>query len=391
VIQVGVFLQLLFVMKFALDFLSPFRDVNFILVNVVCVLFIFFRRDLLTLLSRKEVQILFCYILCCTIWLVNNWSVLFYFKFLSFSLLYVVVRCSAAVLDSNYLLLITTRLLRVFIGLMLVNFVVSFVLFNPALREFYNFEHANLLGSYILLSLPFIYLLMLNGEMHVLNKFSIVFMAFLSTSTGALLSSLMVLIDFRRLSLSLVLRFFVMAFSLACVAFVTLQLFLPESFTKIFGPLLLIYDGGLGDLKFLADNRIPMRELGEEYQGSFVWRMYAYFVFIDFLSSQSVYSVFFGSGFLGFLEVWDGIAPHNDFLLLLLDFGLLGFLPFVYFFLTILLRVVRYQPLFIPLILVLLIRLLFENNLYSYYVMSGVVMNGVFLWVYSLQSKKVSE
>ena len=387
-IQIGVFLQMLFVIKFALDFLSPLRDVNFLILNISCVLFIFFRRDLLALLSKKEVRLIFFYVICCTIWFVNNWSVTFYLKFLSLSLLYVVIKCATIVLSESEILLITTRLLSVFIMFMFVNFVLSFSLYDPASREFYNFEHANLLGSYVLLPLSFIYLLMIGGRGGYFNKYVLVFMAFLSTSTGALLSSLLVLIDFRKVSLSLVLRFFFLVFSFSGVSFIILQMFLPEVFTKIFGPILLVYSGGLGELKFLADHRLPMQELGDEYQGSFVWRMYAYFIFVDFLSVQTAYNVIFGNGFLGFLEVWDGIAPHNDFLLLLLDFGLLGFLPFVYYFVNIFHKIVKHHPLLIPLMLILFVRLLFENNLYSYYVISGVVMNGVFLWVFCLKAKR---
>jgi len=211
-------------------------------------------------------------------------------------------------------------------------------------------------------------------------RLGVVTASLISTSTGAFLLSLMVFAEFKRVSFVMVGKLALVSFVVGSGLFFVTKAFYPDLYLKIFGPLVLVVDGGLSDLKFLALNGYRMKELGEEYQSSFVWRMYAYFLFLDYWGSQSIYNILFGAGYLGFESVWDGIAPHNDFLLVLLDFGLLAFLIVLFLFTRALYLVLKNYTVFTSLLLILIMRLMFENNIYSYYLVSGIVVSCSFIF-----------
>lgn len=367
-------LTFLFTLKFALDFLSPFRDLNFVIFNTFVLLLFISQKYILQSIHKRHALLLGAYLFFCFIWLSSSGNVEHFFKFASLAIIFFVVRASAMHLDCNAIPLLSQRIFLIFIALASANFLISTELADTANREFFNFEHANLLGSYLLTSLPFLYMSLLQERALTLRKTIISLLTLLSTSTGAFICSLLAFVNIKKLSLRFIVLNVIFSLIAAVTSYFYLRHFSPEMFAKIFGPLHLLLGGGGSDLVHAARQKLPIQVLGDEYQGSMLWRLYAYIVFIDFIIEQPYWSLFFGNGFLGFLEIWDGIAPHNDFLLILIDFGLLAFLALLYFLVRSFSWCLRRDIFMTPLILIMTLRLLTENNIYSYYILSNFLI-----------------
>ncbi|MBN3966974.1 hypothetical protein IMW75_17045 [Pseudomonas gregormendelii] len=279
-------------------------------------------------------------------------------------------------------------ILKLFIISFVFNYGLSWAVASPINREFYNFEHANLLGSYVLISLTLVYCLKLPRHSFI-SRVKILAAAVFTTSTGAALLATVSFFDFKKYNVK---NCFVIALTLTCsliALYMVLQLYSPLYFSKIFGPFTLIADGKLGELGNLARAGIPIQELGDKYQSSLAWRFYAYYIFIDFIGTQNLYTLFFGAGFWGFSKAWSGIMPHNDFILALIDFGVLGFGALVTAFYQAFKFVAKKCKNITPLLLILTFRLLFENNIYSFYLTSSLVMYTIVLYFY-VTSKKIN-
>ena len=72
--------------------------------------------------------------------------------------------------------------------------------------------------------------------------------------------------------------------------------------------------------------------------------------------------------------------PHNDFILTLVDFGVIGLLVVIYMLRRILIFAINHREL-LALVPILIFRLMFENNIYSFYLMSSLVINASFLLI----------
>jgi hypothetical protein len=377
---VKTFLIFFFLVKFSLDFISPMREANFLILNAICIMFLFFKKEGLAVISLSEWASVFFFILLCTIWLAVGGEFRYYIKFLSVVFIYLVVRISVFYLSLSELTKVSEMALKYFIILMALNFGISTLVASPAEREFYNFEHANLLGSYVLLSLVFVYSSILLSEGKLKHKVTVIFASFLSTSTGAFLASFTVFINIKKINIVTIVTIFITSLILTTSLYFITDTFAPELFIKIFGPFQLLISGGGEELIVLSKYRLAMQDLGGEYQSSLVWRFYAYLIFWDFIWEQPITNLILGNGFWGFAKVWEGIAPHNDFLLILIDFGIVGFLLSLFLLFKSIIWCFRKEPVLLPLYLILILRLLFENNIYSYYLLSGLVMNATFLY-----------
>ena len=373
-------LTFLFTLKFALDFLSPFRELNFIIFNTFVLLLFISQRYILQSINRKQTLLSGVYLFFCFIWLSSSGSIEYFLKFSSLVTIFFVVRASTIYLDTGDIPLLSRRIFSIFILLAAANFIISSKFEDPANRDFFNFEHANLLGSYLLISLPFLYTSLFQDHALTLRKATVSLFALMSTSTGAFICSLLAFANIRKISASFLFLNAVFFSIVVALSYFYLRHFSPEMFSKVFGPLHLLLGGGVSDLLHAARQKLQIQVLGDEYQGSMLWRLYAYIVFLDFVIEQSYWSFFFGSGFLGFMEIWSGIAPHNDFLLILIDFGLFAFLALIYFITKSFSWCLRRDVIMAPLVLILTLRLLTENNIYSYYILSNFLMISTFFF-----------
>jgi hypothetical protein len=380
-IKIKNFLLFLFALKFSLDFLSPYRELNFAIFNLTCILFLLVKPVALENITKREWGYCCIYFILCSIWLPIGGAFSYYIKFLSLILVFLVIKSGASKLTAEELSKIANNAFYLFVALAFVNFAISFFVASPLSRDFYNFEHANLLGSYLLLSLSFIYTSSLSKSNQIQKKLLVSAMALASTSTGSFISSLLTLKNFRKTSAREIFGGALIFISILYSSYFILSHYSPDSFTKIFGPIQLLINGGASELAYAAENRLPIQTLGDDYQSSLLWRLYAYIVFIGYIHDEPILQLIFGNGFWGFSKIWNGFAPHNDFLLTLIDFGLIGFCFFIFFISKILAWTLKHEITLLPLILILSARLLFENNIYSYYILSGLVMNSAFLYL----------
>lgn len=366
--------------KICLDFIVPYRDINFVIINLMCVFFILIDFKKSFELTSSEWRCIIAYSTLCFLWMLVGEDKIFFIKYFSLIMIFLMVRSLVLKLRFSDLKYVCKSFIIVFNLFFLINFAISFVYYSPANRLFYNFEHVNLLGSYLLTSLTFVYFLSsLNVKVNS-SKVAVIAFSFLTTSTGAFISSLLVLVNTRSIRFSKIFYILFITFVFSFVFYHLISFFMPGLFVKIFGPIQLIFNGGLEHLSTLATYRLPIQELGEEYQSSLLWRFYAYLIFFDFYLSQSFLNMFFGSGFWGFSKAWNGIAPHNDFIVFLIDFGFIGFLLFFWFFIKSFIWSIKNNALWIPLYIILFLRLSFENNVYSYYLLSTIVANITFLY-----------
>ncbi|MCI1047008.1 hypothetical protein [Caballeronia zhejiangensis] len=253
------------------------------------------------------------------------------------------------------------------------NYLLSAALGHLASREFWNFEHANLLGSYVLVMLIPVNFLATESRLRGMNviKVAFVVMAFLTTSTGALILTLAALMRERKRSASTVLLTLASGCLVAVCALFFLNEFDKSVYDKIVAPYLLITGGGLDQLIQSARGASGITHFASDQQGSFTWRIYADMVYALFLANEGVTNLLAGNGIGGFSQVWSGAMPHNDFVLILVDFGA-PFLLFVLVYVTRLFRyVARYAIQWRIVLIVITVRLTFENNIYSYYVLSS--------------------
>lgn len=374
-------LILLFSLKIILDFFCPYRDVNFAIIVAVFLIAALLNIKDITKLSRSESKWIGIFLLISFLAFLNSDEPRELYKYLSLVLIYLVTRSIVSRMSADSISSAASVILKLFIIAFALNYGLSWVVASPINREFHNFEHANLLGSYVLISLSLVYCLKSPRE-SLTSRIKILLAAVVTTSTGAALLAAVSFFDFKKYNVK---YFFVIALTLAFFSlalYVVLQSYSPLYFSKIFGPLTLIADGKLSDLGNLARAGIPIQELGDEYQSSLAWRFYAYYIFIDFIGTQNLYTLFFGAGFWGFSKAWNGIMPHNDFILALIDFGILGFAALVIAFYQSFKFVVRKFKTITPLLLILTLRLLFENNIYSFYLTSSLVMCSIILYFF---------
>lgn len=370
----------LFIIKITLDFISPFRELNFVVINTICMITLFLNRTHLKVIKRKEWAGIFVFVILCFMWLAISGELRYFIKFISTIILFLTVRICFERIMLDEVISLTSTLIKAYFFIIVIHYLLSLLLASPANRLFYNFEHANLLGSYVLLSLTFIYSMKMLNRDSLMNRICVVIASGLTTSTGTLLSSFVVFLNVKKLNIRTLILAICSALLVIIFLYNTFSYFFPELFIKVFGPFQLLFSGGWGELAALSKHRLSMQELGDEYQSSLVWRFYAYIIFWDYLIEQPLIYLLFGNGFWGFFDIWDGIAPHNDFLLILVDFGIIGFSITLFYLSKAISWCIKENTIILPVFIVFILRMMFENNVYSYYLLSGLVMSTTYLY-----------
>jgi hypothetical protein len=272
------------------------------------------------------------------------------------------------------------------------NYLLSAALGNLASREFWNFEHANLLGSYVLVMLiPINYLATEGGHRRRMTLVKLVFVgiAFMTTSTGALVLMVPTLVRERRASLSRLLLMVASACVVGACAIALLYQLDKPVFDKIAAPFLLVSGGQWTQLVRSAQSTSGITQFASDQQGSFTWRIYADLVYGFFIASEGRGRLLAGNGIGGFSQVWNGAMPHNDFILVLVDFGLPFLILTLAYLIRLLRHVMRYRPQWLIVVIVLVVRLAFENNIYSYYVLSsGLIFSALVIGALSRRERR---
>lgn len=245
-------------------------------------------------------------------------------------------------------------------------------------RDFPPFEHANLFGSYILSGLPLLFAVESRAGVRWRWRAMFIALAWASTSTGSGVLSLLLLVDFRRFGWRRVLRVAVLGVALVLAGEAVLAVLMPTLHTKIFSPFAFVADFGFQTLLTAVRIGYSLYDFGPSYESSLTWRIYAYAIFLSHAMTAPWPELLFGRGFQGHAAIWNGYMPHNDFILALIDFGAVGVGLMLAVIARVVAFVVRHREL-AGLAPILVCRLMFENNIYSFYLMSSLIINACVL------------
>lgn len=380
----------IFSAKMMLDFLSPHRELNFLIVFSFFAIAALAKLKSIIKISKSEAIWMASFTTIIFIALIKSGDIRSFAKAGSLVLIYLVTRSILIEMPKELIERAAERILQIFIILFAINYCISVLVASPANRSFFNFEHANLLGSYILISLALFYSSK-NCRKSLTTKLKIFTATLLSTSTGAMLLSALIFYRTKKINFKIVAMLIITSILATITLYFALQAYLPTYFTKIFGPVILILDGNLHALSSLAKQGIRIQDLGDQYQGSLVWRIYANYIFTSFIVNQPILSLIFGNGFHGYFAAWDGVMPHNDLILTLIDFGLLGFILILISIYKLIKYSIKRKPILIPLAAILVLRLLLENNIYSFYLVSSLTMNGLLLFHATSQRNRTKQ
>lgn len=378
-----------FIIKIILDFFSPLRELNMVL--QLCVLLpiltdkYFFRFLVIRKLNFVLAYFLIYVAISQNIQSVKIFtSVVFFcvFVFIGFKLNYtILIKKSKLIWRVAIFSFFTSLFISIFAG-------------TYTKREFVNFEHVNLLGTYfVFLSLFFLIYykynnhLKLNTNQLESSPLILAVGSFLTLSTGAFVTQLIAFIPPKYykwknlISLSILL-----IFSITLCYFITKSV-APDLHQKIFGSLY-YFGKEISINEFYQDTIHQNLELNNSANsGSFTWRIYSYTFYLHNIFNQNLLNFLFGSGVESFFLL-ASFAPHNDFIAVFLDFGLFGFLYFVLFLGRIFKIAIRYNNNILLIFLIFLIlRLLFENVIYSSYVLSLITSIGGLLYGMLIQKK----
>lgn len=261
-------------------------------------------------------------------------------------------------------------------------------------REFFNFEHVNLLGSYMLFLSMFAFIGLENISITKLklnsilgSKMTPVFTSFLTLSTGTFLTQLTSFIPTKYYRLKNIVYLAVILIFGTFLIYLLTRSLSPDLHIKIFGTLnYFIEETTFSEFYKNSINR-NLDLYNSVNSGSFTWRIYSYIFYIHQIFNRDVASFFFGSGLESY-RLYANFAPHNDFIAIILDFGILG----VTLFLTFLSKIFKYSirknlPFLTIFIVFGIMRFAFENLIYSSYLFSFICSIGGII-IGSTQFKK---
>jgi hypothetical protein len=361
--------------KFVMDFFLPAREISFLIFNGVVAL-------LLVILSprlhpgRRVVTVTGALTAVVILQLLRDPTNTISYKLLSLPALSVLFYSIGCNMTNASMMRLLTILIVEFSILFAGNYGLSSALGLIKRREFWNFEHPNLLGSYLLIMLiPINYMLLRIGRgKRTVLQLIFVAAAYITTSTGTLLLSLGVYLRARNATVPHMIGIVMFATGLFAIGMMILSIFNVLIYEKIMAPFVLISKGGWDQLVQTAQSGGGMAYLSAEQQGSFTWRIYAYLVYGFYLVKQDSFATLFGNGVGGYADIWSGAMPHNDFILILVDFGLIVFAGVAWMVVRTIRRVARFAPAWLCIVMILTIRLIWENNIYSYYLMSHAII-----------------
>lgn len=370
-------LNVLLLMKLALDFLSVQRGAAFVLCILVS-LFILVRTRVVTVENLGAVRSIAAFLVVTLVAYLQSGSTDQAFKYLGLALLAVAIPVYLKHRSTENILASATTLLWANLLFSAACILRAVVTGQYSEREFHPFEHANLFGSYILSAVPLLFVVESRTGFNRTYRVILIVLAWASTSTGTGVLSLLLLVNFSRISYAALLRTLLLAVLFIWVAESLLAFVHPDLHVKIFSPFSFLTDFGWETLFSAARTGYSLYEFGPEYASSLTWRIYAYLVFLSHVAAMPFTEILFGSGFSAYSEVWNGYMPHNDFILALVDFGLMGFSVLLYFLVRSTRFALHHREL-LGLVPIIIFRLMFENNIYSFYLMSSLVINSSFL------------
>lgn len=259
--------------------------------------------------------------------------------------------------------------LAIFSAAFAINVLVSVHLGLYGDRRLWAFAHVDLTGAYVAGTVvPLSFVLATDQARHTARRLLLVVEAIFTRSSGGLLASLLILVDARRLHLRTILWVFLAMAIVVGGALGVGAAFNTSYYSKLRDAADVFRSGQTRQLWELAKHRQPLSELGQAGEGSLTWRFYAYAVYADALASEPPMAILLGSGAGSYKKVWQGYMPHNDFILILHDFGAVAEFAFllglVYFGWRI-----RRSPIWLAALAVLILCLLVENNIYSAWLM----------------------
>ncbi|MDQ6531541.1 hypothetical protein [Flavobacterium sp. LHD-85] len=364
-----------FIIKIILDFFSPFRELNSV-IQLCITLPILMDREFLNFIVKRKLNFVLLYFLLYVFISKNIQSVkifiavLFYciFLFIGYkSTLNVIIKRSKIIWKVGLVCFFASLLISILTG-------------RYSRREFYNFEHVNLLGTYFVFISIFYFIHYKNKKKKVRSlessSLSLVIASYLTLSTGAFVSQLTAFIPSRYYKLRNILYLSLLIIIAGIGSYYITDSVSPDLHQKIFGSI--NYFGKEISLKeFYQDSIHQNLELNDsENSGSFTWRIFSYTFYLYNIFHQDIINFLFGSGVESFFQ-YATFAPHNDFIAIFLDFGLVGLLCFLFFLFKLFKAAIRSNSkVLITFIVFLVLRLSFENVIYSSYVFSLITATG---------------
>lgn len=350
--------------KLVLDFLTPFREVAYALGNVFIYTFVFLyfsyaRNVKITKMSLFELVALGIFVFS---QILLQGDVAMLVKVSSLYVNFKILSLIFSSIDVEDIEKIGKKIITISIILFLVTFVYSLATGLISSRGFGYFEHVNLLGNVIV----FLVLGVIYFNMSFKFKLAVFLMGLLSMSTGSLLISMLVFVPVRRINFKSVLIYALIGTGFLILFYIGLEKFLPDLHNKIFGIFSIFEKHSFSHFVYEVGNGTSIQKIDSEVKSSFVWRVYAWVKYYFAFESAHWANLLFGHGLMGYSEVWNGIMPHNDYILILYDFGIIFYLFLVPYFIKFI--VVSFNNKVILFIgLLFLIRLGVENVIYSYY------------------------
>lgn len=355
---------LFLVLKLALDFLTPFRSIAYLVSNVVIYLFLFlyYSQNRKLSISKSTLFELIVLFVFTSSQIILEADISMLIKIISFYINYKIIRLLLSSINYITLEKIAKKTIVISIIMFFITFIYSYLTGIIGHREFGFFEHVNLLGNIIV----FLVLGVVYFNMSFKYKLAIVIMGLLSMSTGSLLISMLVFLPIRRINFKTILIYFSLAISFFIVFYILLEKFNPDLHNKIFGIFEMFKNQSFSSFVKQVEDGVPLQKINADVKSSLVWRIYAWIKYYIAIGNSAPLYLIFGHGLMGYSTVWEGVMPHNDYILILYDFGLIFYLFLIpIFFKFIKVSVNNKVILFIGLLF--LLRLSVENVIYSYY------------------------
>lgn len=361
-------LAVLLVIKIFLDMFVPAREFNFAMTGAIALILVFTARRIF--ISQRGLMLILTFLFLTFVGSLQTGDWVAGLRWIVLPLFFWGTYIHATGLAPDVRIRTSFFILGVAFLLFAGNLILSMANGMYQTRELWNFEHVNLAGSYILSLAPVCLMLVKSKNIPTIWARLLFVLSALTTSTGALVASLLLLpkrlfsdgrVGAVRLISSLVTVIFILILAWA---------FVPELSDKISSPFAFFQQFGLFGVIDFARAGGSLYNLGDQYSGSATWRLYAYVVYIENIYNRGIAELLLGQGFGAFVDVFDGYMPHNDFLLVVSDHGILG-LAWITLALVSLRESYTNREVWVPLMAIVFLRLVAENNIYSFYLMSA--------------------
>ena len=367
-----------FAVKLLADYYVPYRMLTFSIVLLLAALLFFIVGARSSIVQHSVVEVI-PYLLLLLLGFINNNDIEIFTKLVGLIVLYVMFVSVGYAIRRNELLVIYKKLLYLMLSLSMISIGLSYFTGRFYIRQAWNFEHVNLFGSYLLtFSFPLVYVAYYNRRSIVIITEKVIYFSLcaLTHSTGAFLASALVFVNIKQVRLKYAIRalvaFFFIILVIASLCYYTDNIV----YKKVAYVIKVVDNAGLREemADMVSNRRSLLPEQKGEY-GSGVWRIYANILFFDYFTEGSYIRKITGRGISGYKKAWGGTMPHNDIMLILIDFGILGIIAFfVPYYRALRYAVTNDRGYIIIVLAIYTLRLLFENNVYSFYIMSNVVI-----------------